>query len=119
MNIHLLHVHDNGVLGQNGTLILRLDHSFEVGEDPVYSQPVSLVLDELFTHIYLDSCTEMSLTANQPVSGASSNISVCSYSAPSLRTCSALCGRRREPRRVARRVSAVPRRLPRAASRLP
>ena len=68
MNIHLLHVHDNGVLGQNGTLILRLDHSFEVGEDPVYSQPVSLVLNELFTHIELDSCTEMSLTANQPVS---------------------------------------------------
>ena len=38
-----------------------------VGEDPVYSQPVTLNLDNLFTHIYLDSCTEMSLTANQPV----------------------------------------------------
>ncbi len=48
-------------------MILRIDHSFEVGEDPVLSQPVQINLDALFTHVDLQSCTEMTLTANQPL----------------------------------------------------
>ena len=71
ISIHLLTLHDNSLLGNDGTLILRLDHSFETGEDPVYSQPVSIDLDSLFTHIQLDTCTEMSLSANAPVCGSS------------------------------------------------
>ena len=66
VNLHLLTVQDNPLQGE-GSMILRLDHSFEVGEDPVYSQPVTVNLFALFSHIYLDSCTEMTLTANQPL----------------------------------------------------
>ncbi len=65
--MHLLTVQENTNFGADGTMILRLDHSFEIGEDPVYSQPVTLNLDELFSNLYIDSCTEMSLTVNQPV----------------------------------------------------
>ena len=67
MSVHLLTVQDNSVLGEAGTMLLRIDHSFETGEDPVYSQPVTLDLAALFTHIQLDACTETTLTANQPV----------------------------------------------------
>jgi lysosomal alpha-mannosidase len=67
VNLHLLTVQDNSILGSAGTMLLRIDHSFEVGEDPVYSQPVQLNLDALFSSITLVSCTEMTLTANQPV----------------------------------------------------
>ena len=38
-----------------------------MGEDPVYSQPVTLNLQGLFTSLRLNYCTEMSLTANQPL----------------------------------------------------
>ena len=58
---------DNSLLGDAGSMILRLDHSFEVGEDPVYSQSVTVDLESLFVNIALDSCTEMTLTANQNV----------------------------------------------------
>ena len=67
MNLHLLTVQDNSVFGAEGSMILRIDHSFEVGEDPVYSQPVQVNLDALFASISLTYCTEMTLTANQPV----------------------------------------------------
>jgi hypothetical protein len=62
-----LTVQDNGILGDSGSVILRLDNSFEKGEDPVYSQPVTIDLDSLFVHLELDTCTEMSLTANAAV----------------------------------------------------
>ena len=48
-------------------MILRLDNSFEKGEDPVYSQPVTIDLDSSLVHLELDTCTEMSLTANAAV----------------------------------------------------
>jgi hypothetical protein len=67
VQIHLLTVQENLPYGGAGQLLFRLDHSFELNEDPVYSQPVTLQLNQLFTHISIDSCTEMSLTANQPV----------------------------------------------------
>jgi hypothetical protein len=50
-----------------GQMILRLDHSFEIGEDPVYSKPVTLDLSKLFVDIVLEDCTEMTVTANSPV----------------------------------------------------
>ena len=59
---------DNSLLGDASSMILRLDHSFEVGEDPVYSQPVTLDLYALFAHLALSSCEETTLTANQPLS---------------------------------------------------
>ena len=48
-------------------MILRLDHSFETGEDPVYSQPVTSDLDSLFVHLELDTCLETSLSADAAV----------------------------------------------------
>lgn len=65
INLHLLTLQDISVFAGNGTMILRIDHSFEVGEDPVYSQPVAVQLDQLFTHITLLECRETTLTANQ------------------------------------------------------
>jgi hypothetical protein len=66
-NIHLLTTQDNGYYGEAGTMIFRLSHSFEAGEDPVLSLPVTVDLRNLFSSLVLTSCTEMSLTANQPV----------------------------------------------------
>ena len=67
VNLHLLTVQDNSILGDEGSMILRLDHSFEVGEDPVYSQPVTVNLDELFSNLSVESCLETTLTANSAV----------------------------------------------------
>ncbi len=66
-NVHLLTLMDNSLYGANGTLILRLSHLFEAGEDPVLSGPVTVQLDQLVAHVRITSCTEMSVTANQPV----------------------------------------------------
>jgi len=62
-----LTVQDNGILGDSESMILRLVHSFETGEDPVYSQPITIDLDSLFVHLELDTSTEMSLTADAAV----------------------------------------------------
>lgn len=50
-----------------GTLILRLSHLYEVGEDAVLSQPATVALDQIFSFISIQSCTETSVTANQKV----------------------------------------------------
>jgi hypothetical protein len=65
LNVHLLSL--NSLTETNNT-ILRLQHIFELGEHPVYSQPVSVDLDTIFTAFAVGSPVEASLSANQPLS---------------------------------------------------
>jgi len=67
-NVHLLSAHDNSIYGAPGTMILRLAHQYEVGEDAVLSKPAIIDLQKVFSHVQLSSCVEMSLTANQKAS---------------------------------------------------
>ncbi|XP_068085422.1 lysosomal alpha-mannosidase-like [Anabrus simplex] len=53
---------------KDGTLLLRLEHILEKGEDPQLSKPVTVDLQELFTPFSLLSAEEMSLGVNQPLS---------------------------------------------------
>ncbi|KAK2502693.1 hypothetical protein MC885_007056 [Smutsia gigantea] len=55
------------------TLLLRLEHQFAVGEDPVgnLSSPVTLDLRDLFSAFTITSLQETMLAANQPRAGAS------------------------------------------------
>ncbi len=62
-NVHLLTAHSIAT----DTLILRLSHSYEVGEDAVNSQPATVSLANMFAPITLTSCVEMTMTANQPL----------------------------------------------------
>jgi hypothetical protein len=68
-SVHLLTVHS---LGPN-SLLLRLSHSFETGEDAVNSQPATVNLASIFAAggsagaPTLVNCTETTLTANQPL----------------------------------------------------
>eukprot|EP01121_Diplochlamys_sp_Union-15-3_P008289 TRINITY_DN2194_c0_g2_i2.p1 TRINITY_DN2194_c0_g2~~TRINITY_DN2194_c0_g2_i2.p1 ORF type:complete len:147 (-),score=24.18 TRINITY_DN2194_c0_g2_i2:61-441(-) len=52
-------------LGNSTQYLLRLHHLYAVGEDQLYSTPVSIDLDGLFANKRIVSVTEMSLTANQ------------------------------------------------------
>ena len=65
--MHLLSSHDNSYYGAKNSVILRLAHLYEAGEDPVLSRPASVTLDSIFSSVTISSCTEMSVTANQPV----------------------------------------------------
>ena len=58
---------DNSYYGAAGSMILRLSHLFEVDEDPVLSQPVTVQLDQLFARVNINACTETTVTANQKV----------------------------------------------------
>jgi len=64
-NVHLLTAMDNAYYGSPNTMILRLAHLFEDGEDSEFSQPVIVDTSSLFTGITVNSCTETTLTANQ------------------------------------------------------
>ena len=46
-------------------LLLRLEHIFEVNEDPKYSRPRRVALRDLFAPFIIEEATEMTLTANQ------------------------------------------------------
>jgi len=50
----------------DGSALIRLAHSFGVGEDPQWSGQVTVDLSKLFTQT-VKSVTELSLTANQPI----------------------------------------------------
>jgi len=51
-----------------GETILRLNHIFAVGEDPVYSKRTSVDLANLFTNLQIVEIREMQLTAVEPAS---------------------------------------------------
>jgi lysosomal alpha-mannosidase len=65
-NVHLLTVHS----WSPTTLLVRLSHSYETGEGGAMSQPATVNLAGLFSGITLQSCTETTLTANQPLASA-------------------------------------------------
>ena len=46
-------------------MLLRLEHYFEVGEDPLFSLPVKVDLARAFAELRLDSFVEMTLGGNQ------------------------------------------------------
>jgi lysosomal alpha-mannosidase len=67
--VHLLTLADNRFYTSDpSSLLIRLAHKYEVGEDPVLSKPATVDLEALFSAIRVQSCTEMSLSANQPLS---------------------------------------------------
>jgi len=52
----------------NSTVLLRLSHQFGLNEDTSLSQPVTIDLNSLFVGFTIQNVTELTLTANQPVS---------------------------------------------------
>lgn len=64
--LHLLTAHSWGPT----TLLLRVSHSFEAGEDATLSQPASVNLASILPGVTLSSCTETTLTGNQPLATA-------------------------------------------------
>ena len=65
-----LNVHVLSLLQLNSTvdLVLRLVHIYELGDDPVLSQPVSLQLSQYFAFASISSMDERTLTTILPVS---------------------------------------------------
>jgi hypothetical protein len=63
-NVHLLTAHSWGP----GRLLLRLSHSYEVGEDAVLSANATISLKALFAHLSIDAAVEMTATGNQALS---------------------------------------------------
>ncbi|XP_043698627.1 alpha-mannosidase isoform X1 [Telopea speciosissima] len=49
----------------DGTVLLRLAHLYEAGEDPVYSQMAKVELKKIFTRNVIKEVREMSLSTNQ------------------------------------------------------
>lgn len=66
-NVHLLSLLQYNDTANN-TLMLRLVHIFEKGEDPVWSLPAQLDLAKLFSSVSVTAADERSLTGVLPVS---------------------------------------------------
>lgn len=62
-NLHLLTVHALGP----ASVLVRLAHLFEKGEDPVLSLPTTVSLSTLFSGARLSGCVEMTVPASQPL----------------------------------------------------
>ena len=62
-NLHLLTVHAWGP----ASVLVRLAHLFEKGEDPVLSLPTTVSLSTLFSGARLSGCVEMTVPASQPL----------------------------------------------------
>jgi hypothetical protein len=62
-NVHLLTTHALS----SSTLLLRLAHLFEAGEDAALSQPATVSLSGLFANRTLSACTELTLPGSQPL----------------------------------------------------
>ena len=52
---------------EDSTVLLRLEHQFEVGEDATLSNPVTIRLDGLFSHFTITNLTELTLGANERI----------------------------------------------------
>lgn len=57
---------------EDGRILLRLEHIFEVNEDSKYSRPRRISLRDLFTTFVITSVQEMTLSATQPKETAES-----------------------------------------------
>jgi lysosomal alpha-mannosidase len=70
--VHLLTLADNTFYSSDPeSILIRLAHKYEVNEDPILSKPATVDLEGLFASIKVQSCTEMSLSANQALSSVS------------------------------------------------
>jgi lysosomal alpha-mannosidase len=67
-NVHLLTLHAQGP----SSILIRVSHSYEVTEDSTMAAPASVSLKALFARskLQLSSCTEMTLSGNQPLATA-------------------------------------------------
>jgi len=64
LNLHLLTL--RSLAPYSNSIILRLQHIFEVDEHPIWSQPVKIDLNSTFIETFqVHNVTEMNLTANQ------------------------------------------------------
>jgi len=63
-NVHLLNLKTR----DDGFVLLRLTHLYEVNEDHEFSRPATIDLNTLFPSLQIVTVTEMTLTANQPLS---------------------------------------------------
>ena len=59
-NVHLLTLE-----ARNKEVVIRLEHQFEVGEDPNFSRPIEISLSGIFTDFDIVAMTETNLSANQ------------------------------------------------------
>jgi len=64
--LHLLTLHS----WSPTQLLVRVSHSFEVGEDATLSQPATVSLAALLPSLALQACVETTLTANKPLASA-------------------------------------------------
>lgn len=67
-NVHLLTVHAQGP----SSVLIRVSHSYEVTEDPTMAAPASVSLKAIFakSKLQLSTCTEMTISGNQPLASA-------------------------------------------------
>ena len=63
-NVHLLTLEQ----WNSGRYLLRLEHFYQLNEDPVLSKPVTVDLKDLFTSFTITGIQELTLGANQDVS---------------------------------------------------
>lgn len=68
MNVKLMTLTSNYADINDGKLLLRLAHKYQVGEHPLLSQPATFSLAEVFGAVgfRITAATETTLTANQP-----------------------------------------------------
>ena len=64
--LHLLTLHS----WSPTSLLVRVSHSFETGEDAALSQPATVSLSALLPSVTLQSCVETTLSGNQPLANA-------------------------------------------------
>ncbi|NXN97795.1 MA2B1 mannosidase, partial [Rhinopomastus cyanomelas] len=68
-NLHLLTLAPGGAGA--GSVLLRLEHQFQLGESTGSSQPVTVDLLSLFSTLSITSVQELTLGADQPLSATS------------------------------------------------
>eukprot|EP01137_Pigoraptor_chileana_P035462 Opistho-2@29507 len=55
-------------LDEEGFALVRLEHAFAANESPKYSVPITLALKTLLAHTDIEAATELTLSANMPLS---------------------------------------------------
>ena len=66
-NLHLLTVHAQSA----SSVLIRIAHLFEVGEDPVLSLPATVGLSSLFANATLSNCVEATTPGSKPLTEVS------------------------------------------------
>ena len=66
-NLHLLTLMKDYDSEEKNAMIVRIEHYFEIGEDPVLSQPVTIDIRETFKEFRIIGIEELALGTNMPV----------------------------------------------------